>query len=211
MRVEIWTDIVCPFCYIGKNNFNRFLEDLPEGETIEVVNRSYELDPYASRTQSHNTVQSLADKYGFSVEEAKARMRGVEEMAEKAGLPMNIFEARGANTHDAHRLVHLAKEKGKDEEVMNALFRGHFVDGLNINDQDVLLSLWKEAGLEEKEAREALGSDTMKEAVERDLSSAQELGIRGVPYFLFDGKAEVSGAQPKEVFQRVYETLKKER
>lgn len=209
MRVEIWADIVCPFCYIGKNNFRRFLEELPEGETLEIINRSYELDPYASRTESPNSVASLAEKYGFSLEEAKARMRGVEEMAGKAGLPMNIFATRGANTHDAHRLVHLAKKSGKDEEVLDALFRGHFVEGLNLNDHEVLLALWKEAGLNEKEAREALASETMTEEVQADLLRAQELGIRGVPYFLFDGKAEVSGAQPKEVFHRVYETLTK--
>lgn len=208
MKVEIWSDIVCPFCYIGKHNFERFLEEMPDGETIEVVNRSYELDPNASRTESQNSVQSLADKYGFSIEEAKDRMRGVEQMAEKAGLPMNIFDARGANTHDLHRLTHLAKEKGKEEEIMKAFFKGYFVDGLNLNDQEVLLKIWNEAGLSEKEAVETLASDKLKDAVKNDLQRAQELGIRGVPYFLFDGKIEVSGAQPKEVFHRVYESLK---
>lgn len=208
MKVEIWSDIVCPFCYIGKHNFDLFLEELPEGETIEVINRSYELDPNASKTMSQNSIQSLADKYGFSIEEAKDRMRGVEMMAEKTGLPMNIFETRGANTHDLHRLIHLAKEEGKDEEVMKAFFKGHFVDGLNLNDHEVLLKIWNEAGLSEKEASETLASDRLKDAVENDLKLAKELGIRGVPYFLFDGKIEVSGAQPKEAFQRVYESIK---
>ena len=208
MKVEIWSDIVCPFCYIGKHNFERFLEELPDGETIEVVNRSYELDPNTSRTKSENSVQSLADKYGFSIEEAKDRMKGVEMMAENTGLPMNIFETRGANTHDLHRLIHLAKEEGKDEEVMKAFFKGHFVDGLNLNDHEVLLKIWSEEGLSEKEAVETLASDRLKDAVESDLKRAQELGIRGVPYFLFDGKIEVSGAQPKEAFHRVYESLK---
>jgi len=87
MRVEIWADIVCPFCYIGKNNFRRFLEELPEGETLEIINRSYELDPYASRTESHNSVASLAEKYGFSLEEAKARMRGVRRWPVRLVFP----------------------------------------------------------------------------------------------------------------------------
>jgi predicted DsbA family dithiol-disulfide isomerase len=208
LKVEIWSDIVCPFCYIGKHNFDLFLKELPDGETIEVVNRSYELDPNASRTKSQNSVQSLADKYGFSIEEAKDRMRGVEVMAEKAGLPMNIFDTRGANTHDLHRLAHLAKEEGKEEEIMKAFFKGHFVEGLNLNDHEVLLKIWNEAGLSEKEAVDTLASDRLKDEVENDLKIAKELGIRGVPYFLFDGKIEVSGAQPKEAFQRVYETLK---
>lgn len=210
MRVEIWTDIVCPFCYIGKENFNAFLAELPEGEELTVINRSYELDPYASRTESKNSVASLAEKYGFSLEEAKARMQGAEDMAKKSGLAMNIFTTRGANTHDAHRLVHLAREKGREEAFLSALFQGHFVDGANLNDQDVLTRLWQEAGLEKKEAASALASGRKKEAVEADQLRAQQLGIRGVPYFLFDGRAEVSGAQPKEVFHRVYETLKKE-
>ncbi|HSR04878.1 MAG TPA: DsbA family oxidoreductase [Proteiniclasticum sp.] len=208
MKVEIWSDIVCPFCYIGKHNFDLFLQELPEGEAIEVINRSYELDPNASRTESQNSVQSLADKYGFSVEEAKDRMKGVEMMAEKTGLPMNIFETRGANTYDLHRLIHLAKENGKDEEVTKAFFKGHFVDGLNLNDHEVVLKIWNEVGLSEKEAVETLASDRLKDAVKKDLKRAKELGIRGVPFFLFDGKIEVSGAQTKEAFQRVYESLK---
>jgi len=208
LKVEIWSDIVCPFCYIGKHNFERFLEELPDGETIEVVNRSYELDPNASKTMSQNSVQSLADKYGFSIEEARDRMKGVEMMAEKTGLPMNIFETRGANTYDLHRLIHLAKENGKDEEVTKAFFKGHFVDGLNLNDHEVVLKIWNEMGLSEKEAVETLASDRLKDAVKKDLKRAKELGIRGVPFFLFDGKIEVSGAQTKEAFQRVYESLK---
>ena len=210
MKVEIWTDVVCPFCYIGKKVFDDFRRELPEGETMEVINRSYELSPEASRTDSVNTVSSLADKYGFSLEEARARMAGVEEMARRNGLHMNIFEAKGANTHDLHRLIHFAREKGREEELLSAFFRGHFVEGRSLNQREEILGLSEEAGLSIKEAEAVLESSSYQKEVEADKSKAMRLGIRGVPYFLFDGKYEVSGAQPKEVFQRVYETARKE-
>lgn len=210
MRVEIWTDVVCPFCYIGKSIFNDFLRELPEGETLEVINRSYELSPDASKVDSVNTVRSLADKYGFSLEEARNRMEGVEKMARRSNLDMNIFEAKGANTHDLHRLIHFAREKGKEEEVLNAFFRGHFVEGMSLNERETVIRLSEEAGLTPTDVKVVLESSSYHEEVEADKKQAVRLGIRGVPYFLFDGKYEVSGAQPKEVFQRVYETARKE-
>lgn len=210
MKVEIWTDVVCPFCYIGKKVFDDFLKELPEGETMEVINRSYELSPEASKVDSVNTVRSLADKYGFSLEEARARMAGVEEMARRNSLDMNIFEAKGANTHDLHRLIHFAREKGREEELLSAFFRGHFVEGMSLNERAEVIRLSEKAGLSPSDVEAVLLSSSYHEEVEADKSKAVRLGIRGVPYFLFDGKYEVSGAQPKEVFQRVYETVKKE-
>ena len=208
MKVEIWSDIVCPFCYIGKHSFSEFLKELPEGEDIEVINRSYELNPAASRTESENSVKSLADKYGFSLEEAKQRMEGVQIMAEKNGLEMNIFETRGANTHDLHRLVHLARDHGREEEMIEALFKGHFVNGLSLNDRDSVTEAALEAGLEEKEIVKLLDSELHHDSVVEDRNKAEALGIRGVPHFLFDGKYAVSGAQPKEAFLNVYNRAK---
>jgi len=204
LKVEIWSDIVCPFCYIGKHTFSEFLKELPEGEDIEVINRSYELNPMASRTESENSVRSLADKYGFSLEEAKQRMEGVQMMAERNGLEMNIFETRGANTHDLHRLIHLAREKGREEEMIEALFKAHFVKGLSLNDRDSITSAAVEAGIDEKETAELLDSEQHHDSVVSDRKKAEALGIRGVPHFLFDGKYAVSGAQPKEAFQNIY-------
>lgn len=211
LKVEIWSDIVCPFCYIGKHSFGEFLKELPEGEDIEVINRSYELNPAASRTESENSVRSLADKYGFSLEEAKNRMEGVQLMAEKNGLPMNIFETRGANTHDLHRLIHLAKEKGREEEMIEALFKGHFVKGLSMNDRDSVISIALEAGLDAEETVKLLDTDLYKDSVDEDRRRAEELGIRGVPHFLFDGIYAVSGAQPKEAFHSAYSKAKNKR
>lgn len=209
MKVEIWSDIVCPFCYIGKHNFSQFLKDLPDGEDIEVINRSYELNPSASRTESENSVKSLADKYGFSLEDARQRMEGVQIMAQKQGLDMNIFETRGANTHDLHRLVHLARAKGREEEMMEALFKAHFVKGMSLNDRDSIIQTALEAGLDLKETEELLDTDLYHESVTDDRRKAESLGIRGVPHFLFDGKYAVSGAQPKEAFLEMYKRAKK--
>ncbi len=209
LKVEIWSDIVCPFCYIGKHNFSQFLKDLPDGEDIEVINRSYELNPSASRTESENSVKSLADKYGFSLEDARQRMEGVQIMAQKHGLDMNIFETRGANTHDLHRLVHLARAKGREEEMMEALFKAHFVKGMSLNDRDSIIQTALEAGLDLKETEELLDTDLYHESVTDDRRKAESLGIRGVPHFLFDGKYAVSGAQPKEAFLDVYNRAKK--
>ncbi len=209
LKVEIWSDIVCPFCYIGKHNFSQFLKDLPDGEDIEVINRSYELNPSASRTESENSVKSLADKYGFSLEDARQRMEGVQIMAQKQGLDMNIFETRGANTHDLHRLVHLARAEGSEEEMMDALFKAHFVKGMSLNERDSIIQTALEAGLDLKETEELLDTDLYHESVTDDRRKAESLGIRGVPHFLFDGKYAVSGAQPKEAFLDVYNRAKK--
>ena len=208
LKVEIWSDIVCPFCYIGKHNFSEFLKALPEGEEIEVINRSYELNPSASRTLSENSVKSLADKYGFTLEDARQRMEGVQVMAQNHGLEMNIFETRGANTHDLHRLVHLAREKGREEEMMASLFKAHFVNGLSLNERDSVINAALEAGLDDKETEELLDTNRYHDSVIEDRKKAEALGIRGVPHFLFDGKYAVSGAQPKEAFLSVYSRAK---
>lgn len=208
LKVEIWSDIVCPFCYIGKHSFSEFLNDLPEGEEIEVINRSYELNPQASKVESKNAVSGLAEKYGFSLEEAKKRMEGVQMMAEHNGLEMNIFETVGANTHDLHRLVHLAREKGREEEMMDALFAGHFVQGLGLNERGAIVEVALKAGLDEKEILELLDSDRYRDQVQLDQKKAQDLGIRGVPYFLFNGKYGLSGAQPVEAFRNAYQKSK---
>lgn len=209
MKVEIYADIVCPFCYIGKNIFAKFMEE--SGEEIEVVYRSYELDPNSSRTESMNSVEALAKKYGFSMEEARDRMRSVEDMAKREEIPMNIFSTIGANTHDLHRLVYLAKETGKDGVLLEAFYRAHFVDGIALNDREEVLNITRQAGLPDEEVLTVLSSDRYEEKVEEDRNMAASLGITGVPFFVVDGKYGISGAQPKVVFHQLLDRMKKEK
>lgn len=210
MKVEIWTDIVCPFCYIGKDIFNRFLSELPDGEQIEVINRSYELQPGASKTSSESTVLYLSQKYGISIDEAKGKMAGVHQMAEANGLTMNAVDAISANTYDLHRLIHLARAKGKEEEMISGLFTAHFAHNVNLNERIEQLKVAKEAGISEEDAVRVLDSKEYSEDVDLDKKKARDLSVSGVPYFLFNDKYYVSGAQPKEVFHQVYNQLKTE-
>lgn len=210
MKVEIWTDIVCPFCYIGKTVFQRFLSELPAGEPIEVINRSYELQPGASKTSSESTVEHLSQKYGISLEEAKGKIAGVNRMAEANGLAMNASDAVSANTYDLHRLVHLARAKGKEEEMLSALFTAHFVHNVNLNERNEQLKVATEAGISVEDAARVLDSKAYSDEVDQDKKKARDLRVSGVPYFLFNEKYYVSGAQPKEVFHQVYRQLKTE-
>ncbi|SFN54204.1 DsbA family oxidoreductase [Proteiniclasticum ruminis] len=209
MKVEIYADIVCPFCYIGKNIFAKFQEEARE--EIEVIHRSYELDPNSSRTESMNSVEALAKKYGFTKEEAKNRMSGVEDMAKRENLPMNIFSAIGASTHDLHRLIYLAKETGKDSALLEAFYRAHFVDGIALNERDEVLKITENVGLKEEEVLEVLESDRYEENIAEDRAMASSLGITGVPFFVVDGKYGVSGAQPKTVFHQILESIKSDK
>ncbi len=209
MKVEIYSDIVCPFCYIGKNIFAKFQEE--SGEVIEVIHRSYELDPNSSRTESMNSLEALAKKYGFTREEAKNRMSGVEEMAKRENLPMNIFSAVGANTHDLHRLIYLAKETGKDGELLEAFYRAHFVDGVALNERKEVLSITGRVGLKEEEVLSVLESDRYEENISQDRALASSLGITGVPFFVVDGQYGVSGAQPKAIFYQILESIKSDK
>lgn len=209
MRVEIYSDIVCPFCYIGKNIFQKFQEEI--GEEIEVVHRSYELDPESSRVESMNSLEALASKYGFSMEEARQKMSGVEAMARREELPMNIFRAVGANTHDLHRLVYLAKETGKDSDLLEAFYRAHFVEGIALNDRKEVLAITGSLGLAEEQVLKVLDSDLYEDKVQEDRTLAAGIKITGVPFFVIDGKYGVSGAQPKAIFHQIYETLKSEK
>ena len=209
MKVEIYSDIVCPFCYIGKKIFAKFQEE--SGEVIEVIHRSYELDPNSSRTESMNSLEALAKKYGFTREEAKNRMSGVEEMAKRENLPMNIFSAVGANTHDLHRLIYLAKETGKDGELLEAFYRAHFVDGVALNERKEVLSITGRVGLKEEEVLSVLESDRYEENISQDRALASSLGITGVPFFVVDGQYGVSGAQPKAIFHQILESIKSDK
>jgi predicted DsbA family dithiol-disulfide isomerase len=200
MKVEIWSDFMCPFCYIGKRRFESALEQFPNKDQVEVVYRSFELDPNASYKPGVSMDELLASKYGMSIEQAKAANANVTQQAASVGLTYHMDRVVPANSFDAHRLVHFAAQHGKMKEMTERLFRAYFTDAENLEDKNLLADLAAEVGLEREQAVAALESDAFQSEVRADESAATNLGIRGVPFFVLGGKYAVSGAQPLEVF-----------
>jgi predicted DsbA family dithiol-disulfide isomerase len=200
LTVEIWSDVVCPWCYIGKRRFEAAVERF-DGD-VEVVWRSFELDPGAPATRQHSAAEHLASKYGMSVEQAEASHAQMTELAAQEGLEYHFEKARGGNSFDAHRLIHLANAHGKQAEAQERVMRAYFTEGVPIGDREALIALGAELGLD---ARRALESDEYADAVRADELLAQQIGIQGVPFFVLNRRYGVSGAQPAEVLVQALE------
>jgi predicted DsbA family dithiol-disulfide isomerase len=205
MKVEVWSDVVCPFCYIGKRRFEAALAQFPHREHVEVEYRSFELDPYAPRETTQTIHEMLAAKYGMSVEQAKAMNANVAAQARSVGLNFVFDHMTPSNTFDAHRLIHYAATVGKRDAMVERLFAAYFTESKKVSDRAVLLELAVEAGLDRQTAAEVLDSDTYTAEVRKDEQEAARIGIRGVPFYLFNRKYGVSGAQPSEVFLQALE------
>jgi len=205
MRVEVWSDVVCPWCYIGKRRFERALESFAHSDDITVVHRSFQLDPTAAKGRTENTVTMLAGKYRRSIEEARAMMAQVEQTAAGEGLEYHLTETVSGNTVDAHRVLHLAKKRSMQDVVVERFYRAYFTEGQSLFDHESLTRLAAEAGLDAAEVKRVLEDGTYAEAVEADSAEAHELGATGVPFFVIDGRYGVSGAQPAEVFGQALE------
>lgn len=203
MQVEIWSDIVCPWCYIGKRRFERALASFGHADSVAVSYRSFELDPAAPASRRGSHAEHLARKYGMSVEQAEQLDQQMTERAAAEGLDFNFGVMRGGNTFDAHRLLHLAKEHGLQVEMKERLMHATFTDGLPIADKPTLADLAAEVGVPAADARDALESDAYAIAVRHDEELAARYGITGVPFYVAGGKFAVSGAQPTEVFQQL--------
>ncbi len=201
MRIDIWSDIVCPWCYIGKRRLEQALEELPDGAAHQVVWRSYELNPNAPRASTETTRDMLARKYGVAPEKAVAMQAHVTAIAEGCGLDYHLDQTRPESSFDAHRLVHLAKASGLQGEMKERLLRAYFTEGLSINDKATLIRLAEEVGLGGTSAAETLDGDAFADAVRADEEEALRIGIRGVPFFVFNGSLALSGAQPVETFR----------
>lgn len=207
MKIEIWSDIMCPFCYIGKKHLETALKQFSDADAIDVVWKSYQLDPYIPRNPEYkNTYQYLAKTKGMSYDEAKQMTTGVAQAAANAGLTLDFERAVVANSFDAHRLVHLAQTKGLADAVKEALFRAHFTEGKDINSREVLTAIGTVAGLPEVEITAVLDSDRYSDEVAEDIREARDIGVRGVPFFVFNRKYAISGAQPPEAFLQTLET-----
>jgi predicted DsbA family dithiol-disulfide isomerase len=200
MKVEIWSDVMCPFCYIGKRRFEAALQQFPNKDDIEVVYRSFELDPNAKRDVNQDVHDMLASKYGMSREEAKAKNDEVAGQAKDLGLTYNFDNMILTNTFDSHRLMHFAASYGKMQEMTERLFKAYFTDSKHIGDHETLAALAAEVGLDKNEAAKMLAGDEYTKEVRADEHEAGQLGIRGVPFFVINRKYAISGAQPVEVF-----------
>jgi predicted DsbA family dithiol-disulfide isomerase len=199
LTVEIWSDVVCPWCYLGKRRFENALARFDHRDEVEVRFRSFELDPTAPAVNQGPPAERLASKYGISVEQAAASQKQLTEVAAAEGLEYHLDRAPGGNTFDAHRLLQLAVERGVQPEVKERLMRAHFTEALPIGDHDTLVQVASEAGLDEDEARAALESDRYADAVREDEHLAERIGIQGVPFFVLGRRFGVSGAQPPEI------------
>jgi predicted DsbA family dithiol-disulfide isomerase len=199
MRVDIWSDIVCPWCYIGNARFSRALAGLEHRDEIEVVYRSFELDPSIPGGQATPILDVLAAKYGMSPAEARQAEGRVAAMAAAEGLDFTVDRAMG-NTFDAHRLVHLGREHGLQERLLQRLYRTYFGEGRSVFDQEALVRLAADEGLDPESARQVLKDGSYADAVRADEDQAARLGISGVPFCVIDGKYGVSGAQPEQTF-----------
>ncbi len=205
MRLELWSDLVCPWCYIGKRRLEAALARFDHRDDVTVALRSFELDPSAPARIDVSLAQLLADKYGGSLADAEARQAQITELAAQDGLEYHFERARHGNTFDAHRLLHLAADHDVEDAVAERLLTGYFRDGLAIGDPAALADAVAEAGLPRAEAEAVLAGDRYADAVRLDEQRASALGIRGVPFLVIDERYGVSGAQSADVFLEVLE------
>ena len=208
VKVEIWSDVVCPWCYIGKRRFEDALSRFPHAADVQVEWRAFELDPRATSGvagQAGGLAPALAAKLGTSPERAQEMLDSTTATAAAEGLEYHFERAVPANTADAHQLVQLAGQRGVQDAVKERLMRAYFTEGEALGDREVRVRLGAEAGLAAEEARAVLAEGRLLEAVRADEAEAAALGARGVPFFVVDRRYGVSGAQPAEQFLAVLE------
>ena len=202
MKIEIWSDIVCPFCYIGKRHLELALKNT--GRHVEIEWKSFQLDPTVTAEDAGaSVVEHLAAKKGMSLEQVNGMMSHVEGMAANAGLDMKLKSSFVMNTFHAHRVLHFAKSLGKGSELKEAFLKAHFTDNVNLNEEANLIRVSVSVGLKEEDVLRVLHSNEFEEAVNEDAYTAQQFGARGVPFFVFNRESAVSGAQPVDVFEKI--------
>jgi len=205
MKIEIWSDVMCPFCYIGKRNFETALARFKDKEEVEIIWKSFQLDPTLPEVAQESQHDYLVKSKGMSPAQVESMLENVTRMAKRAGLDYHLDRSVMVNSFRAHRLIQLAKNEGLGDEAEERLFRAYFTEGLDIADTDTLTRLGKEVGIDEGDIQEALTDNRYAELIRNDIEEAQALGIRGVPFFVFDRKYGVSGAQPPEQFLQTLE------
>ena len=200
MKVEIWSDVMCPFCYIGKRKFEAALNQFKDKENIEIVWKSFQLNADLKTDPTKNTVQHLAESKGWSMDYTKETVAYVTNMAKEVGLSYDFDKAVVANSFDAHRLIQMAKKQGKGDAAEERLFKAYFTEGKNTADHNVLTAIGKEIGLDEEAVKNMLAGKEYSNEVLGDIVESEKIGVTGVPFFVFDRKYAVSGAQDTKVF-----------
>jgi predicted DsbA family dithiol-disulfide isomerase len=203
MKVEIWSDVMCPFCYIGKRKFEQGLQQFAYKEQVEIEWKSFQLNPSMKTDPSKTINEFLAEHKGVSVTQAKQMNDHVTAIASEVGLQYDFDKSIVANSFDAHRLSHFAKKYGVQNVVEELLFKAYFTEGKNAADHETLITIGTEAGLNPDEIRTMLAGNDFADSVNNDIYEAQQVGARGVPFFMFDNRYAVSGAQPAELFLQV--------
>ncbi|RBP08054.1 DsbA family oxidoreductase [Rossellomorea aquimaris] len=209
MKIEIWSDYVCPFCYIGKRHLEEALHQFPERDQVEIAFKSFELDPNAPVDTDMSIQEILSKKYGTSLEQAKNMTDSMTKQAATVGLDFRFDTSIPTNTFDAHRLTNYAKTKGKETELTEILLHAHFTLSKHIGDKETLVRLAEQAGLDAEESQAVLEGDEFTQDVRADEEEARQIGVQGVPFFVINRKYAISGAQPSDVFlssiQKVWE------
>ena len=205
MQIDIWSDVACPWCFIGKRRFERALGAWEHRDEVEVTWHSYQLDPTLPEHYDGTETEYLASRKGMPVEQVRQMFAHVSTQAAGEGLQYDFDRLVVANSLRAHQLLHLAKAKGAADAVKDALLSGHFEHGVDIGDVEALVSIGTKAGLAEQEIRDALADERYLPAVRDDIAQAQQIGVNGVPFFVFDMRLALSGAQPAEVFTQALE------
>jgi len=205
MKIEIWSDVMCPFCYIGKRKFETALEKFSQKNQVEIVWKSFQLNPDMEYTEGDTLNKYLSRHNGWTEEYARSANEQVTGMAKESGLEFNLEKAIPANTLKAHRLIHLAAKSGLQDKAEETLFSAYFTEGKNVGDTDTLIALGKKIGLSDSELKDLFERNKYINEVETDILEAQQIGVRGVPFFVIDRKYAISGAQPSDVFLRAME------
>ena len=205
MKINIWSDVRCPFCFVGKKKFEKALEKFPHSEKLEITWHSFQLDPQLITQPDVNPYEYFAKAKGITLERAKAMHEGAAMAGKEAGIDFNFDDSKVANSYKAHLLIQLSKTKNLANEMEEALFEAQFLDGKNIDDEETLIQLAKSIGITEDEAKNALQSDELGYLVKQDMQLAAQLGINAVPFFVINDKYGISGAQQPELFLEALE------
>ncbi|WP_096437904.1 DsbA family oxidoreductase [Alteribacter populi] len=210
MKIDVWSDIVCPFCYIGKRRLEGALERFEHKDEVEVAFKSFQLDASAEKGSGKSMHDLLAAKYGMSYDQAKAMTDQMTDQAKDEGLDYYFDTMIPTNTEDAHRLSHYANEQGKMDDMIERVMYAFFTESLDVSDHDTLVKLAEEVGLDKEEARAVLSEGKYRDQVLQDQQEGTQIGVQGVPFFVFNQKYAVSGAQPTDAFLEVLEKVRKE-
>ena len=205
MKLNIWSDIRCPFCFVGKRKFEKALEKFPHAEQLEIIWHSFQLDPNLVTQTDINPYEYFAKAKGITVERAKAMHSGAEMAGKEAGIDFNFDDSKVANSFKGHLMIQLSKTKNLVNEMEEALFEAQFLKGQNIDDEETLINIAKSIGFSEEEAKNALQSDELAYLVKQDMQLAAQLGINAVPFFVINDKYGISGAQQPELFLEALE------